>query len=387
MKLLKVYFDHIKMFEDGVLNIDLYASDKVPVADESVSELRGSLYTHNIIALAGINASGKTTVLTLLRVAQEIVNGRPLGRSELPRAVSTLFSGNPTFKCLLWDEGQAYYLVSRLLCSASGLTFAEETVGLVPLGSLKRATLASWNALDSSATVMGMRSTLKTAATPFLLEDMSMASAFFGTSSDHKIKMLVSDDMRAYPSATFPGLDETLKVFDPSIESLAIEDSGRAFTLKFLGREPMTLSHEGLSEVLSSGTEQGLRLVRCATEILRCGGYLLIDEIENHLNRQLVNVLLDLFDSHSTNPHGATLVFTTHYSQLLDHVHRKDNVYFLAKSDPGFSRIVKYGDVVSRIENKKSEVFSSNYIKGTAPRYADVKALTSVIESQVRANG
>jgi AAA15 family ATPase/GTPase len=193
--------------------------------------------------------------------------------------------------------------------------------------------------------------------------------------------------MRAYPSAAFPGLDETLKVFDPSIESLAIEDSGRAFTLKFLGREPMTLSREGLSEVLSSGTEQGLRLVRCATEILRCGGYLLIDEIENHLNRQLVNVLLDLFDSHSTNPHGATLVFTTHYSQLLDHVHRKDNVYFLAKSDPGFSRIVKYGDVVSRIENKKSEVFSSNYIKGTAPRYADVKALTSVIESQVRANG
>jgi hypothetical protein len=126
--------------------------------------------------------------------------------------------------------------------------------------------------------------------------------------------------------------------------------------------------------------------VRCAVEILEGGGYLLIDEMENHLNRQLVNVLLDLFDSRKTNPHGATIVFTTHYPQLLDYVHRKDNVYFLARTNSNVTEIVKYGDVVKRIENKKSEVFSSNFVKGTAPRYADVAKLKGIVEDAVATN-
>ena len=32
MKLLKVRFDHLRMFEGGVLDIDLYASDRVPAS-------------------------------------------------------------------------------------------------------------------------------------------------------------------------------------------------------------------------------------------------------------------------------------------------------------------------------------------------------------------
>ena len=115
---------------------------------------------------------------------------------------------------------------------------------------------------------------------------------------------------------------------------------------------------------------------------LRSGGYLLVFEVENHLNRQLVNVVLDLFAAHGANPNGATLVFTTHYPQLLDHVHRKDNVFFLAQRNSG-ARVVKYADRVKRIENKKSEVFASNFVKGTAPRYADVRALKELVAEEV----
>ena len=116
---------------------------------------------------------------------------------------------------------------------------------------------------------------------------------------------------------------------------------------------------------------------------LESGGVLLVDELENHLNRQLVNVVVDLFASRETNPQGAVLVFTTHYPQLLDHIHRKDDVYFLAHGEAGLTKIVKYGDKVERIENKKSEVFASNYIKGTAPRYVDVRTLRHLVSESV----
>lgn len=116
-------------------------------------------------------------------------------------------------------------------------------------------------------------------------------------------------------------------------------------------------------------------VVQRAVLMLKVGGYLLLDEIENHLNRQLVNVILDLFCSPETNPKGATLVFTTHYPEVLDHIHRKDNVYFLAKGKDSRSRAVKYSTRVKRIENKKSEVFASNFIGGTAPSYSNVAAL------------
>ena len=135
--------------------------------------------------------------------------------------------------------------------------------------------------------------------------------------------------------------------------------------------------------MLSSGTVRGLALVQRAVRALDAGGYLVVDEIENHLNRQLVHVVLDLFASKDTNPRGATLVFTTHYPQLLDHVHRKDNVFFLARSEDGTAEVVKYSTKVKRIENKKSEVFASNFIKGTAPRYTDVRALKSLVGKAV----
>ena len=61
MKLLKIHFDHLTMFEDGIFEIDLFASDRVTASDESAFELADHLYVNSVVALAGINATGKTT--------------------------------------------------------------------------------------------------------------------------------------------------------------------------------------------------------------------------------------------------------------------------------------------------------------------------------------
>lgn len=392
MKLLKVSFDHLRMFEDGLFEIDLFASDRVPADDESATSLSGTIYSNNILGFAGINASGKTTALALLELAGRIMDGVPVVGGNLTETVCTLFDASSNFRALACEGQDCYLVESRIVCveddrpGAWSLSFSEEIVSAVPTKSLRRTDLLSWDALKSASSPMCRRTEIADSWIVLASPDVSIAGAVIAKKAGGRSRVPVFRDDDFVLKGGFDGLDAVLRVFDPSIEHLKVADEGRAFLAKFKGRDELVLSGQGLKEVLSSGTYRGIALIGRAISALRSGGYLLVDEIENHLNRQLVNVVLDLFSSRDTNPHGATLVFTTHYPQLLDHVRRKDNIYFLASTYGDGSKVVKYCDRVKRIENKKSEVFVSNFIKGTAPRYVDVKSLKSLISQKVEDN-
>ena len=86
-----------------------------------------------------------------------------------------------------------------------------------------------------------------------------------------------------------------------------------------------------------------------------------------------------MFASPVTNPRGATLLFSTHYSELLDALQRKDNVYVLVRDDAFKTEVVKYSDRIERIENKKSDVIINNVIKGSMPKYPDVQAMRNYV--------
>lgn len=391
MKLLRVYFDHLRMFENGLFEIDLFATDRVPSNDESASELSRPIYSNNIVAMAGINASGKTTALNLIELACRIVSGSPVNGGWLPASVANLFDSCPTFRCLLWNDGALYILESTLVAGESsaededfGLGFADETIWRAQSSAMRKAALSqSWDELKEGARLLYRRTKLDPAYEVLASTDISITRLVISRNASRPNRLTVVREKGFELRQTTEGLDDVLRVFDSRIEHLEVLDAGRAFSLKFFDEEPMLLSREGLDEVLSSGTIRGIALVMRAMTALRDGGYLLIDEIENHLNRQLVNVVIDLFADSSTNPRGATIVFTTHYPQLLDHIHRKDNVFFLVRGESRKSQVVKYSDRVKRIENKKSEVFSSNYVKGTAPRFTDVRALRAHVADVV----
>lgn len=395
MKLLKIYFDHLRMFKNGIFDLDLFASDKVPVTDESVTAFARPVYTNNVISFAGINASGKSTALGLIELASRIVNGVSINGRGLPASFYTIFDGDATVRCLVWNEGRLYLVESALhptdrlkASDAPGLMIVDEMVYRVPLTSLTKASLTDWGELYKAATFYYKRGSYGEGrnSTPWIVvmdEDQSVSAAAMYQDLDIQKSGTVLRETGFKLHKATKGLGCILKVFDARIEHLEVLDSGRVFELKFKGEDPIVLSEEGLSEVLSSGTLRGVSLISRATSVLSEGGYLLVDEIENHLNRQLVNVVIDLFASKDTNPRGATLVFTTHYPQVLDYVHRKDNVFFLVRGEDDKTEVVKYSTRVKRIENKKSEVFASNYIKGTAPRYLDVKALKHHVEGVV----
>ena len=76
-------------------------------------------------------------------------------------------------------------------------------------------------------------------------------------------------------------------------------------------------------------------------------------------------------------------MFTTHYPELLDLLHRKDSVYILIRDNEYKTNAVKYSEQVDRIENKKSAVILNNLIVGSMPAYPDVHAMREYVRKRV----
>ncbi len=170
---------------------------------------------------------------------------------------------------------------------------------------------------------------------------------------------------------------EIISLLDPTtIEYITVEKvNDKVITrLKFYGQKELVLLNPAeLNAYLSSGTVKGVRVFSDAVRVLRTGGYLIVDEVENHFNRELVASLLRLFINKRTNPKGAVIIFSTHYPELLDELERNDSV-FITRSDHGLT-IDNLNSLLKRNDMKKSEVYQSNFLGGTAPKYTALVAL------------
>ena len=180
---------------------------------------------------------------------------------------------------------------------------------------------------------------------------------------------------------------EILEMFDESIEELSAakslsKDEPFEWKLKFKNDNVIYSGVDTLAPnlLISTGTISGQNLVREAIAVLKKGGYLLVDELEAHLNKELVRVVLSLFASQETNPKGACLIFSTHYVEILDFgiLNRKDNIYVTRKRDYLLS-VTKFSDEFKRNDVKKSEIILSNALTGTAPKYEAIERLRGYV--------
>lgn len=185
--------------------------------------------------------------------------------------------------------------------------------------------------------------------------------------------------------------NEVLKLLDPTIEYINFEKVGEGVNsrkegigrirLKFYGQDELKLYNaDELIAYLSAGTVKGMTVFLEAIKVLGSGGYMIIDEIENHFNRVLVESLIRLFMSKRTNSKGAVIIFSTHYPELLDELVRNDSV-FITKNDGGLY-VENLSSLLSRNDMKKSEVYKSNYLGGTAPKYEALEALQRYMSSR-----
>ncbi|WP_221621023.1 hypothetical protein, partial [Streptococcus sanguinis] len=75
---------------------------------------------------------------------------------------------------------------------------------------------------------------------------------------------------------------------DDSIESLIFEEDTKKFKIRFkYSKELIESNIVDLNRFLSSGTIKGIMILLNIQFILNSGGYLIIDELENHLNKSI----------------------------------------------------------------------------------------------------
>ena len=349
---------------------------------DSLCHLFGNIYVNTAIAFAGINASGKTTALKVISFTNCLLGAIPLTADFVPQILGEDIKA--VFDVDFYANGKIMHLLSevirvRLPDGSSKVRILRENLWEKSVTSKVNKT----NLLDfADMTPVRVRNNTD----EYLSDDVSIMIAvnkqmpdkgvFIDLAQPTNFPLLVPD------TNVIPA--EIISLLDPTIEYIRIEyiHGKGIIRLKFRRQEELTLFHPAeLNAYLSSGTVKGIRAFSDAITVLKNGGYLVVDEIENHFNRELVASMLKLFMNQKTNPKGSVIIFSTHYPELLDELMRNDTV-FITRSDQGLM-VDNLSSLLKRNDMKKSEVFQSNFLGGTAPKYKALMALQELIRKRM----
>ena len=93
----------------------------------------------------------------------------------------------------------------------------------------------------------------------------------------------------------------------------------------------------------------------------------IVKEIENHFNKEIVTTLMRFFMDSRLNKNGGTLIFTTHYPELLDEYDRNDGICIVRNRNGITAENLSY--ILKRNDIKKSDAYQSGFFEGTTPAY------------------
>lgn len=112
----------------------------------------------------------------------------------------------------------------------------------------------------------------------------------------------------------------------------------------------------------SDGTRKLMALAPAIERALEFGGLLLVDELEKEMHPLMVEMIVSKFQSQSSNPNHAQIIFTTHDTELLNmNILRKDQLYFADKSKKdGASELYSVGE----LQTPTNENIRKGYLLG-----------------------
>lgn len=380
MKLLKIKAAGIPLFKNSV-EIDFITEQKVTeYSREKLYNIFLNHYQNNVVSIVGINASGKTSLLKVLSFSINLLNNKPINSIPCNEILDGITEEQPAiFENYFYSQNQIYCLRTTVKRHTDRYYIAEESlISKKITKSMRKASVFDFSAKTSVVE--------RNVNEQYLLDDVSIIVAF-----NKKIKesIQITDMLQDTNtnilriSKDFP--TELLAFFDPSVDYLKINSERKKteIHLKFKNKDEIILNRfEELNKFLSSGTIKGINTFVYAMESFKTGGYILIDEIENHFNQEIVSTLIRFFQDPEINPNGAVLVFSTHYSELLDEFERNDNIYIVRNTD-GIST-QKLSDILKRNDIKKSEAFQSGYLGGTTIDYNPYLALRKMLINQAK---
>ena len=352
MKLLRVKTSHFKNCRDD-FTIDFVAQSKKTAEDKEyeLQEIANSLYVFNTAAFIGKNASGKTTAIELLDCCYSILGDFRLEGKKYSYE-------NITLEMIFYHENYIYrYRTVLHEDSALGnkAIFSNQT-----LERKKYAKTSIKNIYedDQFKPVSGIGILPEdTSIVFFVLKKKETRAVYFDSNGEGTdTYQLLFKAMKSY-SISGEYLTNIIKIFDETIRGLERIDDHN-YRLIYQDKEQV-LSDKELIYLLSSGTTKGLLLYILVVASLQNGFDLLIDEVENHFHKTLVENMISLYKDKTVNRKNATLIFTTHYCEVLDLFNRQDNIW-ISKSDGQVYLSNMYKDYNVRPELLKSRQFYNN---------------------------
>lgn len=385
MRILKIELYDLPHFESPLI-IDLFAQKSVTQPDkDKLFSLSEKYYLNPVIAFIGLNASGKTTILNAILFVLNYLQNVPINKIDEVKSLRLKPGSRVRIKTYFSHDNDIWLLKSEILRkeeSGEEYIFTEEKISLFKNGIKKPK-----NQITNPAnyTLTSTRKEIE----EYLASDASMIIHF---SNKHRTNLYVSN----YLSFTNHNLlnvitnfpEELLAFLDPSIEYLRFDINREdriceGVRLKFHDSEEFFLSSPDQLEVyLSSGTIKGLGLFVSAVVTMINGGYLVIDELENHFNTQITASLIQLFLDPKININGGILIFSTHYPFLLDQMDRTDCIYLLRHAEK--IRAIRLDSLIKRKDLKKSDIFIAGYLEGTAPDYLPYRNLVNALSEYHR---
>ncbi len=382
MRILRIEADGIFLF-NGKIVVDFNAEQRVyPDNSAMLYNLFGSTYTNNVLSFVGINASGKTTSLKLISFVMSLLNAEAI--NNIPTNNILERSEEVSFKIYFYDTNNGVCLLeNNIRVSKEEGTVDRYTIIKEKLYIRKESTIKSKANLFyfSDENLFKMRDNSQEQLM-FLKDDVSIVIALGKTGNVFFRDLTVWTDFNILNSfGNFPV--ELIQFLDSSIEYINFNPNETELIVKFKkDKEPITMRGiKNISYYLSSGTIKGINVFMQAWTVLIKGGYFIIDEIENHFNKEIVATLIRLFMDKKVNKNGATLIYSTHYVELLDELDRNDGIYVIRNN--GGITIQKLHHILKRNDIKKSDVFQSGMLGGTAPSYEASMRLKKMLASGV----
>ena len=383
--LLEFSVNNIKEYDKGKLSFSFMPAQRVydyVDSDSSVSRISDStLYDNKITAISGINASGKTTLLDWLAFILRLYFCNDSLLLQDHKELLDRFYDNQAIciNLLYKSNGKTYSAESYIERKMEDFRFTEEIVTEYVGSVITRRSLYS---SDKYKEVM-RRSLLNEEQKSFLEDGKSIV---FSTISKEDISRVYICDEEVHEDfgnrvvlASLIGLP----YFDSSIEYVFPKGKG-LFTIKRKGKSAEEVTQAKLLSMLSSGTFRGINFMGKLLNMLKYGGYILLDEIEEHFNKTIVMNIIELFMKKATNPNDAHLIFTTHYQELLDILPRNDSVYITTRNDELNLVVKNLAEFLKRNDMKKSDIlFSGYYDLGTAVDYESYLSLLQNVEGFV----
>lgn len=383
MKLLRIIVNGLPLFKEE-LDLIFYAQQRVNESDkEKLYKIEPNYYLHTASAFIGINASGKTSVLKVINLALSILKNDPINHVESKSILGACEKA--IFKIYFYDNQKNICCLKTTIASkknkSGGYVYSivDEELWEKSIISVKSKKYLT----DFSDMLPKAR---RNSDESYLSDDVSFVIAHNKQNRDSLdvFSLLSFTNINVLPFTDDIPL-EVIAFLDPTIKQLYFkrEEGKTSIHLSFDNAEEIVLNNAvDLEKYLSSGTIKGIITFSMVKEVLASGGYLIIDEIENHFNKEIVVTLMRFFMDSSLNKNGSTLIFTTHYSELLDEYDRNDSIC-IVRNRNGIT-VENLSNILKRNDIKKSDAYQSGFLEGTTPAYEAYMRLKKSLSASLK---